>query len=290
MYGKLFAGMFHGSLRKDWRALVTMQQLVILCDRDGVVDMSTEALAATTGIPFEIIAAGIQVLEAPDTESRSPAEGGRRILRLDDHRSWGWRLVNHEHYRNLLSESDRREKAAERQRRHRQGITSSVTLGHASSRLSRHADTDADADTEDPKEGARAQALAGAWPHVILIGEGVPKGRLELAPCNAREELELDDFGPRIRLKSGHEAAISKEQLELYRRTYERVDVDAELRAMAQWSIDNPKKRKTEAGVLAFVNRWLKGEERDSKGKAASRARESSEAAYLEQLGGANGR
>ena len=46
MYGKLFASMFDGSLRATapWQALVTFQQLIILCDREGVVDMTTTAI------------------------------------------------------------------------------------------------------------------------------------------------------------------------------------------------------------------------------------------------------
>ena len=111
MYGKLFVQMYDGTLatRGPWQALVTFQQLVILADRDGIVDMTVEAIARRTTIPEEVIRLGIEHLEKPDPESRSPAEEGRRIVRLSDTRPWGWRLVNYQLYCKIRTEEDRRE-------------------------------------------------------------------------------------------------------------------------------------------------------------------------------------
>ena len=55
MYGKLFESMFDGTLANNWEALVVFQQMVILCDADGRVDMTPMALHRRTGIPLEII-------------------------------------------------------------------------------------------------------------------------------------------------------------------------------------------------------------------------------------------
>jgi len=109
VFGKLFSTMYDGTLYGQWEALVTFQQMVILCDREGTVEMTPPALAARTGIPLEIIAKGIEILESPDPYSRSPEEEGRRILRLYDSRPWGWRIVNHAKYREMRSTEDRRE-------------------------------------------------------------------------------------------------------------------------------------------------------------------------------------
>lgn len=109
VFGKIFASIYDGTLGEHWQALVTFQQMIVLCDADGVVDMTPEALSRNTGIPLRIIRAGIIVLESPDPSSRSPAEDGRRIIRLQAHRDWGWRLVNHQKYRDLRSAIDRRE-------------------------------------------------------------------------------------------------------------------------------------------------------------------------------------
>ena len=111
MYGKLFRQMYHGTLATvgPWQALITFQQLIVLADQDGTVDMTPEAIARETTVPLEIIRIGIEALEKPDPDSRSPDEEGRRIVRLAEHRKWGWRVVNYEHYRRVKREEDRRE-------------------------------------------------------------------------------------------------------------------------------------------------------------------------------------
>jgi hypothetical protein len=111
MYGKLFASMFDGTLatKGPWQALVTFQQLLILCDPTGMVDMTPEAISRRTTVPLEIIQAGIEALEQPDPDSRLPKENGRRIVRLSEHRSWGWQIVNHAHYKAMRTPADRRE-------------------------------------------------------------------------------------------------------------------------------------------------------------------------------------
>lgn len=111
MYGKIFRQMYKGTLamRGPWQAIVTFQQMIVLADKDGVVDMTPDAIYRETTIPLDIINIGLEVLERPDPESRSPDEDGRRIIKLSDNRSWGWRIVNFGYYRGLRSEEDRRE-------------------------------------------------------------------------------------------------------------------------------------------------------------------------------------
>ena len=155
MYGKLFESMYDGTLVENWQALVTFQQMIVLCDPDGIVDITPVALSRRTGIPIEHIEKGIELLEGADPYSRTPDSGGRRIVRLDDHRPWGWHIVNHKKYRDLVSHDDKRAKARERKRRQREreqqepneGDHADVTGCHASSRMSRHTDTDTDTDT-----------------------------------------------------------------------------------------------------------------------------------------------
>lgn len=97
MYGKLFTGMYDGTLATGgpWEALVTFQQLIILADKYGTVDMTPVAIARRTTVPLEIIVKGLEALEKPDPQSRTPDEDGKRIVRLSDSRPWGWRIVNH---------------------------------------------------------------------------------------------------------------------------------------------------------------------------------------------------
>jgi hypothetical protein len=103
--------MFDGTLATQgpWQALVTFQQLIILADKSGCVDMTAEAISRRTTIPLEIIETGLQELIKPDPKSRTPDEEGRRLVLLSDARDWGWRIVNYEHYRKIRSEEERRE-------------------------------------------------------------------------------------------------------------------------------------------------------------------------------------
>lgn len=109
MYTKVFRAIYDGTLADNWQALVTFQQLLILANDDGVVDMTIGAIHRTTGIPVEIIEAGIKVLEAPDHGSRTPDMEGRRISRLDEHREWGWFLINFRKYRQMVTREEKKE-------------------------------------------------------------------------------------------------------------------------------------------------------------------------------------
>ena len=144
MYGKLFESIYDGTLVEDWRALITFQQMIILCDSDGILDMTPSAMARRTGIPLEHIKDGIAILENTDTESRTPDESGRRIVRLDDHREWGWRIVNHKHYRDLRTANDKREYMRNymREKREKEKLTKTNKNLHVSN--VDHTDTNTD--------------------------------------------------------------------------------------------------------------------------------------------------
>ena len=150
MYGKIFDSIYDGTLVEDWRALVTFEQMIVLCDADGIIDMTASSISRRTGIPIEHIKAGIEILENEDPYSRTEGEGGRRIVRLDDHRPWGWYLVNHEKYKGLQDSDTVRAQNRERKRRQRAKAKESqdVTDGHA---LSRHIDKDTNTDTVKQK-------------------------------------------------------------------------------------------------------------------------------------------
>ena len=103
--------MYDGSLatRGPWEALVTFQQLLVLADRFGEVDMTAAVISRRTTIPEDIIKRGLEVLQTPDQESRRAEEQGRRIVPLDPGRSWGWRIVNYQHYHSIRSAEERRD-------------------------------------------------------------------------------------------------------------------------------------------------------------------------------------
>ena len=121
MYGKLFIGMYDGTLATvgPWEAMVTFQNLIILADKEGIVDMTAEAIGRRTTIPLAIIVKGLEALEKPDPQSRTPNEEGRRIIRLSENRPWGWRIVNYAQYRTIRSAEDRRDYMRKYQREYR---------------------------------------------------------------------------------------------------------------------------------------------------------------------------
>lgn len=145
MYGKIFDSMYEGTLYGHWEAIVTLQQMIVLCDADGIVDMTPQAIAARTSIPLEIIQKGIQVLSEPDPYSRTPGAEGRRIELIDGHRPWGWHLINHEKYKRMQDADTIRQQTRDRVRRHREAKAAEtagndgVTVGNGQKR---HTDTD----------------------------------------------------------------------------------------------------------------------------------------------------
>lgn len=136
--------MYRGTLYGHWEAIVTMQQLVVLADADGIVDMTPQAIAAHTSIPLDIITKGLTKLEEADPYSRTPGEEGRRIVLIDGHKPWGWQIVNYLKYKHLKDSAEVREQTRERVRKHREKRNAEkqdVTLGNAEKR---HTDTDTD--------------------------------------------------------------------------------------------------------------------------------------------------
>jgi hypothetical protein len=120
MYAKVFAQIFDSSIADDFRLRHFFMDLLVLADADGVVDMTPTAIAARTRIPLEDVTAMLAKLEQPDPESRTPDADGRRIERLDEHRTWGWHLINYHRFRMIASDEQRREKTRERVARFKQ--------------------------------------------------------------------------------------------------------------------------------------------------------------------------
>jgi len=108
-YGKIFQQIYDGSLRSDPMTRLVFMDMVILADKDGVVDMTHEAIAARTNVPIETVCEAIKSLESPDPRSRSSKENGARIKRLDEHRDWGWVLINYDYYIKKGTRADKNE-------------------------------------------------------------------------------------------------------------------------------------------------------------------------------------
>lgn len=199
MYGKLFESMFDGTLSESWEALVVFQQMIILSDANGVVDVTPSALHRRTGIPLDVIKKGIEVLESPDDASRTPSEEGRRIVRVSSDRAWGWRIVNHAYYRGLSSRAEKLTRDRERQRRKRAEkspdarIESPSVASVADVANVAHADADADAKAEASENSIAKSAMFGQfWDCVHLkVGKRAAEKAFGRAVVHVRKERRV---------------------------------------------------------------------------------------------------
>ena len=312
MFAKVFASLWQGSMVAQPDAQLVFVYLLAHSDRDGNVDQTHEVIAALTGIPLDRVRAAVATLEAPDPRSRSANEDGRRIARLDEHRDWGWRIVNHAAYRALRNEEQRREEARDRMRRRRAGDRPEESTGEgelfAPVRHGSPSFADADAEAEgrgnDPSslrsEGspepvpgeARREPLEA--PTLRQPGAGArPGGKTPPEPeatyCGAVGGLRG------LPVAGGGDWCPTPEQVEAWRAAFPGVSIEREWAAMRSWLLSNPTRAKTRRGLPAFVNNWLGRTQDRATGAPAARAghRGGSDSRYLEQnrraIGGQKG-
>lgn len=180
MYGKLFTSIFDGTLHGRFEATVTMMALIALADRDGIVDMTPQAIISRSGWPERIVLVGLAELSAPDPESRSSDEGGRRIVLLDEARAWGWRLVNYAHYRAIRTADERRAYQREyfRRKRSKAAVESQQSLNTTQQTQPTQPISEAYADANAEARGESADAPPPALNGVIQKGKKPKRGVL----------------------------------------------------------------------------------------------------------------
>lgn len=121
-YAKVFARILDSTIANNWYTRHLFEDLLKLASWDGEVDLTPEAIARRTGWPTTLqdLREHLARLEAADPDSRTQEEEGRRIVKLDPERTWGWRIVNFPVYRDAQDLDRVRTLGAERVRRHRQ--------------------------------------------------------------------------------------------------------------------------------------------------------------------------
>jgi hypothetical protein len=176
VYGKLFASLYQGTLRGNADGILVFTCIIAHMDMHGYVDMHDRAIAEAVGIPQDRVRAAILELESPDPESRSPEEGGRRIVRIDEHRAWGWRVVNGPKYRAIRNEEDRREqnRAAQGRWRERSKVQS-ADVSHSKPRS-------AEFSHANPKK-AHTEAEAEAYKEIVPTALVVRDDSKRNPPC-----------------------------------------------------------------------------------------------------------
>ena len=82
-----------------------------------------------------------------------------------------------------------------------------------------------------------------------VVGAEQPSGRSTPPPTHSEFDIPLND---------GSTYNVPLEDIAMYKKLYQAVDVEAELRGMIGWCMSNPKRRKTNTGIKGFITRWLK--------------------------------
>ena len=231
MFGKVFAQIFDSSIASDHIVRHVFMDLIVLADKDGVVDMTADAISRRTNVPLEVVNHAIETLCSPDPQSRSDTEDGKRIVLIDSRRGWGWQIVNYQHYRNIASEDERRAYFRDKKREYRakrsnaQDNSKTDVDKVGKSTMSTQAEAEAKADTKEQKTIARSvppEELAGTLP-----------------------------------LVDGSEYQVSKSQIASWKEAFPAIDVKTELKAMKAWLEANPKNKKTAKGIARFAVSWL---------------------------------
>ena len=158
MYGKLFASLYQGTLRGCADEILVFTNLIAHADPTGLVDKHWRAISEECGIDVDRVKAAIARLEAPDPESRSPEENGRRLMPIDEHRAWGWRIVNHAKYRAIRDEEDRRRQNREAQERWRNRHKQSKPRKPKSAESESESESDAEASRHDNSTSKRVRS------------------------------------------------------------------------------------------------------------------------------------
>lgn len=130
MYAKVFSQIFDSSIADDYELRHFFMDLLVLADSDGVVDMTETSIAARTRIPVGKVKNHLVTLCDADERSRTKTDNGRRLKLIDDHRDWGWLIINYDKFRDIASDLQRREKTRLRTKKYRENLRCDASVTH----------------------------------------------------------------------------------------------------------------------------------------------------------------
>lgn len=115
MFTKVFQSIHDSSIMEEEPITrLVFYDLLAEADENGHVDMTLPALARRCNLPTDAVEKAIHALSSPDPISKSKTEDGRRIVPIENGRTWGWKLVNYAKYREKGSKQEKRSKDRER--------------------------------------------------------------------------------------------------------------------------------------------------------------------------------
>lgn len=105
-YARVFVQILDSSIAEDFMVRHVFEDMLKVCDMSGIVDMTRTAMSRRFNVPLEELNRCIAKLEGPDPHSRDEEFDGRRLERLDEHRDWGWRILNWAKYEAIRTRAD----------------------------------------------------------------------------------------------------------------------------------------------------------------------------------------
>ncbi len=185
---------------KLWRQIVTSSvwveddatlrvwiAMLATMDSDEVVRASVPGMASLCRISIEQMRHAVSILSAPDPDSRSPTDDGRRIRAVEG----GWFVINAEKYREQQTPNQVAD--AERQRRHRERVKTGLPPAKKATR------TVAPEDPLPPSLDTPAFRLKWAeWLTYRRAAKGVPVTAL----AAAKQFAQLIPLGPETAARS----------------------------------------------------------------------------------------
>lgn len=210
MYAKLFTSIYQGTLRGNSNGILVFTNMLAHCDKHGICDIHPRAIAEEVGLSIEAVRSAILELEAPDEESRSPEEEGRRIVRVDEHRAWGWRVVNYLKYRAIRDEDTRREQnraAQEAWRLRKQGKPASAKASPDQPIQRQKQKQEAEGEEE-----RKSASLAGASAPPLKPASGVKgaSGAKKASPPAKPDDVEQQVWDDWLALRKAKNAPVTE--------------------------------------------------------------------------------
>lgn len=107
LYARVFLQILDSSIAEDFTTRHVFEDLLKLCDhKTGILDITRQALSRRLNVPIETLNIALEKLESPDASSRDADNEGRRIERIDEHRDWGWQILNWGKYDEIRTRAD----------------------------------------------------------------------------------------------------------------------------------------------------------------------------------------
>lgn len=250
MYCKLFASLYQGTLRGRSHEILVFTNLMAHASKDGVVDKHFRAIAEETGLGVDEVKAAILVLEAPDSESRSPEAQGARLQRLDEHRVWGWQIVNYAKYRAIRSEDDRAEQNRLAQARWRERNKSKQPS--------------ATSKRDKPKQKQEAEVEAEAKETPPAIPPAAPPGDIVEKAPDTRHSAFIKAYSEAYEIETGSKYIFQPREAKTLQTFLARCPATVEqMLTMLRWAWNRSKepfasKHHSAATIQDFLTDWQK--------------------------------